>query len=120
MKYEEMRDILLNLNKKWQLDYVTATSGDDSGTYGYCYDLRTAEESEKFAYAETYLMIDWKFGGINFDKQFQDTEWFNIHYIIDDKLSIATICNDLKYALRNDYNLIPPKSNDFCIEIYKK
>lgn len=71
IKYDEMKQILLKLNAKWKLDFVSATAGDCCNT---CTDMHTEEETEQYYNAKTFLVIKWFFTGMNYTGKFEEQQ----------------------------------------------
>jgi len=116
VKYIEMKKMLKELNKKWGLDFVSATSGNCCNT---CGQMKTEKETEAWNKAETYLVVKWFFEGINYSGEFDKQETLFIKYNLAKKIAIHEICEDLKKALVGFYKVIEPESGKQCIKLVK-
>ena len=114
MKYVQMKKILKDLNKKWGLDFVSATSGDCCNS---CGDMMTENATKEWNEAKTFLVIKWFFKGMNYDSPFGDIEVHHIKYELPDTLSIETVCKDLDEALIGEYEVIAPENSSKCIKL---
>lgn len=115
MKYVEMKKILTRLNKKWKLDFVSATSGDCCSS---CGDMRTPKATEQWEKAKTFLMVKWYFKGMNYEGRFEDMEELYVSYELGN-LDIREVCNDLREELKGNYEVIEPKNSIECIELVR-
>lgn len=114
MKYVEMKKVLKELNRKWGLDFVSATSGDCCNT---CGDMRTGKETEAWENAETFLVIKWFFKGMNYNGKFDEQEKLFIKYHLSDKVTLEDACEDLRKALEGRYTVTTPIDKTRCIEL---
>jgi hypothetical protein len=105
MKSVTMKKILKELNKKWGLDFVSETMGNCCRT---CGDQRTPEETEQAYNAETFLIINWYFTGMNYHLPFAKTETFFVMYDLGHKTNIYTVCTDLQNALEGHFIVTAP------------
>lgn len=113
MTYKQMQTVLEQLNKKWGLDFVSATSGNCCNT---CGDYMTPADTKAWNDAETYLVVKWFFAGMNYDGEFEDQEKHYIKYSLG-RLTLDEICNDLQEALEGHYTVIQPATTSNCIEL---
>ncbi len=115
--YNAMEKILLDLNKSWGLDFVSATAGDCCNT---CGDMDTVEKTDAWDEAQTYLVVKWFFAGMNFTGAFEDMTNLSIKYYLGDKVSLEQVCKDLQEKLESFYEVVVPKDTSLCITLIKK
>ena len=96
MNYEKMEKVLYELNKKWKLDFVSATSGNCCNT---CGEMMTEEKTQAWEEAETYLVIKWYFAGMNYTGEFDKQNQYYVRYHLHENLTIKEVCKDLSEAL---------------------
>ena len=117
MKYTEMENILNELNKKWNLDFVSATSGNCCNT---CGEMMTEKATKAWEEAETYLVIKWFFDGMNYCGKFEEQNNLFIKDYLGEKITIGEVCKDLEEKLKGLYRVIEPKDDRYCIELIKE
>lgn len=117
MKYVEMKKILNELNKKWGLDFVSATSGDCCNS---CGSMKTAKATEQWEKANTFIVVKWFFKGMNYNGKFDEQEEIYLKYNLDGVVTISTVCEDLQKALQGNYKVIEPETYNDCILMVKK
>jgi|SRR5699024_5205358 len=116
MQYEKMEKVLDTLNKKWGLDFVSATAGDCCSS---CSTFETVEKDIAFDEAETYLVIKWFYAGINYDGEFEDYNHLYIGYNLGNVVSIEDVCSSLRISLEGYYEVVEPEDETDCIELIK-
>lgn len=116
MKYVEMKKVLNKLNKKWGLDFVSATSGNCCNT---CGEMMTERATKAWEEAETYLVIKWFFKGMNYSGKFDEQDKLYIKYNLNDNVTIQEVCKGLKESLKGLFEVIEPEDNTHCIELIK-
>lgn len=116
MKYVEMKKVLKGLNKKWGLDFVSATSGNCCNT---CGEMMTDNATAEWEKANTYLVVKWFFKGMNYSGKFEEQELLFIKYNLTEGLSMEEVCKDLQIALEGAYEVIVPEDSGRCIKLNK-
>ena len=118
--YKEMKKILTELNKEWNVDFVSATQGNDMG------ELKTKKATEQWEQADTEVIVGHWSSGCNYRGKLEEQDSFYIYYklfttdennVETEVVSVEKVCKDLAEALQGRYTVTVPESSMYGIRI---
>lgn len=122
MKQEKMQRVLDDLNRKWGLDFVSATAGVCCSA---CSEFETPEEDNAYENADTILILNWFSDGMNYTVPFEQRDLINVRYdfrphgTLTNIVSIPEVCRDLQIKLAGFYDVIEPPNTTKTIKLVR-